>query len=99
MDIPTPVRWLMVALAAVQLAYALRALRPALRAAPGERTDPWLALADHALGIPVALALAAGHLTVFLYATAALGPVLTWQLLRHLRPAPGRRDGRVRRTG
>ncbi|MFJ7774364.1 hypothetical protein [Streptomyces yangpuensis] len=82
MDIPSAARWFLLAVAAVQLVYAVRALRPALRAAPGERVDAWLAFADPAVGAPVSVALAADHLTAFLCGTAVLGPVLTWQLIR-----------------
>ncbi|MFE2550005.1 hypothetical protein ACFXGI_15850 [Streptomyces sp. NPDC059355] len=82
MDIPSVGRWILVALAVVQLVYAVRALRPALRSRPGERTDAWLAFADPAAGVPVSLALAFGNLTVFLAGMAVLGPILTWQLVR-----------------
>lgn len=85
MDIPSVGRWLLLALAAVQFVYAVRALRPALRAVPGERVDAWLAFADPALGTPVSVALAAGELTAALCGTALLGPVLTGQLLRGFR--------------
>ncbi len=70
------------AFAAVQLVYAARALRPALRSRPGERVDAWLAFADPAVGAPVSLALAFGNLTILLAGTAVLGPILTWQLVR-----------------
>ncbi|MFC9815984.1 hypothetical protein ACFVJM_28435 [Streptomyces virginiae] len=86
MDIPSVGRWFLLAVAAVQLVYAVRALRPALRAAPGERVDAWLTFADPAVGVPVSVALAAGDLTAALCGTAVLGPVLIWQLLRRVRP-------------
>ncbi len=84
-------RWILAAFAAIQLFYALRALRPALRAEPGRRVDPWLTVADHAVGAAASVALAAGDLTAFLYVSAVLGPILTWQLVRHFRPggSPG----------
>ncbi|APU39944.1 MULTISPECIES: hypothetical protein [unclassified Streptomyces] len=85
MDIPSAVRWFLLAVAAVQLVHAVRALRPALRAAPGERVDAWLAFADPAVGAPVSVALAADHLTAFLCGMAVSGPVLAWQLIRSAR--------------
>ncbi|MCX4525470.1 MULTISPECIES: hypothetical protein [unclassified Streptomyces] len=93
MDIPSVIRWIMAACAAVQLVYAVRALRPALSAQAGERVDAWLAFADPAAGIPVTLALAFGNWTLFLCGMALLGPVLTWQLIRTItsrrsKPAP-----------
>ncbi|MER8095482.1 hypothetical protein [Streptomyces goshikiensis] len=84
MDIPSVGRWIMLALAAVQLVYAVRALRPALRARPGERVDAWLAFADPLAGVPVSLALAAGEIGLFLCGLAVLGPVMAWQLARSL---------------
>ncbi|MEV6731845.1 MULTISPECIES: hypothetical protein [unclassified Streptomyces] len=82
MDIPSWGRWMFVAFAAVQLVYALRALRPALRSRPGQRVDAWLAFADPAVGAPVSLALAFWNLTALLAGMAVLGPILTWQLVR-----------------
>ncbi|KOU18796.1 hypothetical protein ADK52_29625 [Streptomyces sp. WM6372] len=84
MDIPSAARWLLLAAAAAQFVYAVRALRPALRSGPGERVDPWLAFADPAVGVPVTLALAFGNLTAFLVAMAVLGPILATQLVRSL---------------
>ncbi len=86
-------------MAAVQLVYAVRALRPALRAVPGERVDPWLAFADPAVGAPVSVALAADHLTAFLYGMAVLGPVLTWQLIRSVGRARAATDRTPPRPG
>ncbi|MFE9463730.1 hypothetical protein ACFYNW_08690 [Streptomyces virginiae] len=86
MDIPSVGRWLLLAVAAVQLVYAVRALRPALRAGPGERVDAWLTFADPAVGAPVSVALAAGDLTASLYGMVVLGLVLTCQLVRRFRP-------------
>ncbi|MFG2993051.1 hypothetical protein ACGFZK_27765 [Streptomyces sp. NPDC048257] len=91
MDIPSVGRWLMLALAAIQIVYAVRALKPALRSRPGQRVDARLALADHVGGAAASVALAAGDLTALLCALVALGPVMTWQLVRHLR-----RDGAPR---
>ncbi|MFI5665644.1 hypothetical protein [Streptomyces sp. NPDC051704] len=90
MDIPSAARWLLLAAAAAQLVYAVRALRPALRSRPGERTDAWLAFADPAAGVPVSLALAFGNLTVFLACMAVLGPILTWQLVRGIAARRGK---------
>ncbi|MFE5541265.1 hypothetical protein [Streptomyces sp. NPDC056492] len=93
MDIPSAARWLLLAAAAAQFVYAVRALRPALRSRPGARIDPWLSFADPAAGVPVALALAAGNLPAFLAGLAVLGPVLTWQLVRSIaarRAGPGK---------
>ncbi|WP_030156063.1 hypothetical protein [Streptomyces sp. NRRL S-244] len=93
MDIPSAARWLLLAAAAAQFVYAVRALRPALRSRPGERVDPWLAFADPAVGVPVTLALAFGNLPALLAGLAVLGPILTWQLVRSLaarRGKPGR---------
>ncbi|MEV0987624.1 hypothetical protein [Streptomyces sp. NPDC049949] len=93
MDIPSAARWLLLAAAAAQFVYAVRALRPALRSRPGERVDPWLAFADPAVGVPVSLALAFGNLTAFLAGMAVLAPVLTWQLVRGIaarRGEPGK---------
>ncbi|WP_371592676.1 hypothetical protein [Streptomyces virginiae] len=98
MDVPTVFRWILPALAAIQLVYALRALRPALRAEPGRRVDPWLTFADHAVGAAVSAALVTGNLTAFLCALTALGPILTWQLVRHLRSGGGS-PGIESRTG
>ncbi|MGW6573946.1 hypothetical protein ACWGAN_17425 [Streptomyces sp. NPDC054945] len=86
MDVPSVFRWILSALAAIQLLYALRALRPALRAESGRRVDPWLTFADHAVGAAVSAALAAGNFTAFLCASAVLGPILLWQLVRRFRP-------------
>ncbi|WP_146228434.1 hypothetical protein [Streptomyces sp. CG 926] len=97
MDVPTVFRWILSAFAAIQLFYALRALRPALRAESGRRVDPWLTFADHAVGAAVSVALAAGNLTAVLYGSAVLGPILTCQLVRHLRPGGPR--GVESRTG
>ncbi|MEV7560962.1 hypothetical protein [Streptomyces sp. NPDC089795] len=97
MDIPSVFRWILAAFAAVQLLYALRALRPALRAEPGRRVDPWLTFADHVVGAAASVALAAGDLTAFLCASVVLGPILSWQLVRHLRP--GGSTGIESRTG
>ncbi|MFD4743113.1 hypothetical protein ACFWNQ_37890 [Streptomyces virginiae] len=97
MDVPTVFRWILPALAAIQLVYALRALRPALRAEPGRRVDPWLTFADHAVGAAVSAALATGDLTALLFGGAVLGPILTWQLVRHLRA--GGSSGIESRTG
>ncbi|MFD9471818.1 hypothetical protein [Streptomyces goshikiensis] len=91
MDIPSVGRWIMLALAAVQLVQAVRALRPALRARPGERVDAWLAFADPLAGVPVSLALAAGEIGLVLCGMAVLGPIMAWQLARSLlarRPGP-----------
>ncbi|MFD6973774.1 hypothetical protein [Streptomyces sp. NPDC059979] len=90
MDVPSVFRWIMPALAAIQLVYAVRALRPALRAEPGGRVDPWLAFADPLAGAAVSVAMAAGNLTAFLCGTAVLGPILTWQLVRGFRPGGSR---------
>ncbi|MFD6938099.1 hypothetical protein ACFWAP_18370 [Streptomyces goshikiensis] len=90
MDIPSVGRWIMLALAAVLLVQAVRALRPALRARPGERVDAWLAFADPLAGVPVSLALAAGEIGLFLCGLAVLGPIMAWQLARSLL---GRRRG------
>ncbi|MGW8779117.1 hypothetical protein ACWGNM_13715 [Streptomyces sp. NPDC055796] len=93
MDIPSAARWLLLAAAAAQFVYAVRALRPALRSRPGERVDPWLAFADPAVGVPVTLALAFGNLPALLAGLVVLGPILTWQLVRSItarRAKPGR---------
>ncbi|KJY39755.1 MULTISPECIES: hypothetical protein [unclassified Streptomyces] len=82
MDIPSAGRWILTALAAVQLGYAVRALRPALRSRPGARLDAWLAFADPAVGVPVTLALALGNLPALLAGLAVLGPVLACRLYR-----------------
>ncbi|MFI6150153.1 hypothetical protein [Streptomyces sp. NPDC051109] len=82
MDIPPAGRWILLALAAIQLVYAVRALRPALRSRPGRRVDPWLAFGDHAAGVAVSLALASGNVTAFLVAMAVLGPLLAARLVR-----------------
>lgn len=86
----------MPAFAAIQLVYAVRALRPALRAEPGRRVDPWLTFADHLVGAAVSVAMATGNVTALLCGLAVLGPVLTWQLARHLRS--GGSQGIERRT-
>lgn len=87
----------MPALAAIQLVYALRALRPALRAEPGRRIDPWLTVADHTVGATVSAALATGNLNALLCGLAVLGPIMTWQLVRHVRA--GGSPGIESRTG
>ncbi|MCX4962262.1 hypothetical protein [Streptomyces virginiae] len=97
MDVPTVFRWILSACAAIQLFYALRALRPALRAEPGRRVDPWLTFADHTVGAAVSVALATGNLTALLCGLAVLGPIMTWQLVRHLRA--GGSPGIESRTG
>ncbi|MFD4134288.1 hypothetical protein [Streptomyces goshikiensis] len=85
MDIPSVGRWIMLALAVVQLVYAVRALMPALRARPGERLDAWLAFADPLAGVPVSLALAAGEIgVVFLCGLAVLGPIMACRLVRSI---------------
>lgn len=83
-DIPSAARWLLLAAAAAQFVYAVRALRPALRSRPGARLGAWLAFADPAVGVPVTLALAFGNLPAFLAGMAVLGPVLAWQLVRRV---------------
>ncbi|MFD7085059.1 hypothetical protein ACFYXV_22815 [Streptomyces sp. NPDC002181] len=91
MDIPSAARWLLLAAAAAQFVYAVRALRPALRSRPGARLDAWLSFADPAVGVPVTLALAAGNLPAFLAGLAVLGPVMACRLLRAFlarRPGP-----------
>ncbi|MFI8260386.1 MULTISPECIES: hypothetical protein [unclassified Streptomyces] len=93
MDIPSAARWLLLAAAAAQFVYAVRALPPALRSRPGERVDPWLAFADPAAGVPVSLALAFGNLPALLAALAVLGPVLTWQLARGIAARRGEPGG------
>ncbi|MEU2393671.1 hypothetical protein [Streptomyces sp. NPDC007369] len=85
MEIPLALRWLLLALALVQLLNAVWFLRPALRAEPGQRTGPWLTFADQLLGVPVAVALAFGRLDLLLYALLPLGPVVGWQIVRALR--------------
>ncbi|NXY95587.1 hypothetical protein HYE82_14550 [Streptomyces sp. BR123] len=85
MDIPLALRWLLLALALVQLGYAVRALRPALRAEPGHRTGPWLTFGDRLLSAPVPAVLALGRIDLLVYVLLPLGPVLGWQLVRGLR--------------
>ncbi|MEU8937082.1 hypothetical protein OHU17_25750 [Streptomyces goshikiensis] len=84
MDIPSVGRWIMLALAAVLLVQAVRALRPALRARPGERVDAWLAFADPLAAVPVSLAPAAGEIGFLLCGLAVLGPIMAWRLARSL---------------
>lgn len=74
----------MLALAAIQLVYAVRALMPALRARPGERLDAWLAFADPLAGVPVLLALAAGEIGLALCGMVVLGPIMACRLVRSL---------------
>ncbi|MFD0271488.1 hypothetical protein ACFVGY_33695, partial [Streptomyces sp. NPDC127106] len=88
MEIPLALRWLLLALALVQVLNAVRALRAAVRAEPGQRTDPWLTFADQLLGVPVLAVLALGRLDLLLYALLPLGPVFGWQIVRTLRSRP-----------
>lgn len=87
MSIPPVFFWILLALAAVLLFHAARALPRALRAELGARTDPWLTFADHVLSVPPTVALALGEMEAAFYATLLLGPVLTWSLVRSLRSA------------
>ncbi|MEU3775246.1 hypothetical protein AB0F11_18915 [Streptomyces sp. NPDC032472] len=78
-------RWLLLALALHQLVFAVRDLRPALRAEGAERTDRWLDFADHLLGVPSCAALAFGWFDLFLYLMVAAAPVAIWRLIRNIR--------------
>ncbi|MFD7836780.1 hypothetical protein [Streptomyces sp. NPDC059761] len=90
MNIPVAARWALLAVALLQFLLAVRALRRALRARPGEKTGPWLDTADHGLGVPLAASLATpGAYDVFaLGALLLLAPVIVWK---------GVRDARARR--
>ncbi|MFD9106290.1 hypothetical protein [Streptomyces virginiae] len=72
MDIPDWVRWAFCVFAAVQLILLYRDVRLLRRAEPGRRTDPWLAVADDAVGVVLSVGLALGSLGVLVGA----GPVL-----------------------
>ncbi|MGW6692040.1 hypothetical protein [Streptomyces sp. NPDC054961] len=85
MTVPAVFFWILLALAAVLLLHAARALPRALRAEPGARTDPWLTFADHVLSLPLTVALARGAMEAAFYATLLLGPVATWSLVRSFR--------------
>ncbi|MEW2416166.1 hypothetical protein AB0953_20925 [Streptomyces sp. NPDC046866] len=85
MDVPVAARWLLLALALVQLVVSAGELRRVLRAEPGERTDRWLAFADRVVGVPACTALAFGWLDLFLYVMVVAGPVMAWRLARNLR--------------
>ncbi|MFE9564998.1 hypothetical protein ACFYM0_28250 [Streptomyces sp. NPDC006487] len=89
MSIPPVFFWLLLVFAAVLLFHAARALPRALRAERGARTDPWLTFADHALSVPLTVALALGEMRAAFYGTLLLGPVLTWSLVRSLRRGAG----------
>ncbi|MFD8412444.1 MULTISPECIES: hypothetical protein [unclassified Streptomyces] len=85
MDIPLALRWLLLALALVQLVCAARTLRSALRAEPGRRTDRWLTFADQLLSVPAPAVLALGRIDLLPYVLLPLGPVVGCQLVRTLR--------------
>ncbi|MEU6868446.1 hypothetical protein ABZ924_35325 [Streptomyces sp. NPDC046876] len=85
MDAPVVGRWLLLALALIQLVSSVRDLRHGLRAGVGERTDRWLAFADHLVGVPACTALAFGWLELFLYVMVVAAPVFIWRLVRNLR--------------
>ncbi|WP_371615504.1 hypothetical protein [Streptomyces sp. NBC_00454] len=87
MHIPTAFFWILLALAALQVLSAARALPRALRAEPGARTDRWLTFADHLLSVPSIVGLALGDITLAFYGMLLLGPVLTWSLIRSFRSA------------
>ncbi|MER7734308.1 hypothetical protein ABTX80_25780 [Streptomyces erythrochromogenes] len=72
MDIPDWVRWAFCLFAAVQLTFVYRDVRLLRRAEPGRRTDPWLNVADSAVGVVLSTGLALGSLGVLVGA----GPVL-----------------------
>ncbi|MFJ9340957.1 hypothetical protein ACIRP0_16905 [Streptomyces sp. NPDC101733] len=87
MDIPAALRWILLAFALISLFLAVRALRAALRAAPGARTEPWLDTADHAVSafLVAALALPGEHWGLSFGGLAGLGAVLAWRGVRAVR--------------
>ncbi|MFB6564975.1 MULTISPECIES: hypothetical protein [unclassified Streptomyces] len=97
MDIPDWIRWWFFVFAAVQLLFVYRAAHLARRAEPGRRTDPWLEVADHAVGVVLSIGLALGAPSVLVAAVPVLLVVLSWQGIRSLlarraaatAPAPG----------
>ncbi|MET9690977.1 hypothetical protein ABZY81_21260 [Streptomyces sp. NPDC006514] len=97
MDIPDWIRWIFFVFAAVQLLFFYRAAHLARRAEPGRRTDPWLEVADHAVGVVLSVGLALGAPSVLVFGAPVLLVVLSWQGIRSLlarrgaatAPAPG----------
>ncbi|MCJ1681276.1 hypothetical protein MTF65_28765 [Streptomyces sp. APSN-46.1] len=82
MDIPDWLRWIMLALAPVQLLFAYRAVRLLLGAERGERTGRWLDVADSSLNLVVICALGLGSITVLVVAAPVMLAVLTWKGVR-----------------
>lgn len=82
MDIPDWIRWTFFVFAAVQVLFVYRAAHLARRAEPGRRTDPWLEVADHAVGVVLSVGLALGALSVLVVAAPVLLAVLSWQGIR-----------------
>ncbi|WP_327283033.1 hypothetical protein [Streptomyces sp. NBC_01205] len=92
MNIPVVARWALLALALLQFLLAVRALRRALRARPGQRTGPSLDAADHGIGVVLATALAYPHGTLAFCTMLLLGPVIVWKGVRDVR---ARREARA----
>ncbi|MFJ1565148.1 hypothetical protein [Streptomyces erythrochromogenes] len=72
MDIPDWMRWAFCIFAAVQLIFVYRDVQLLRRAEPGRRTDPWLTVADSAVGVVLSVGLALGSFDVLVGAGAVL---------------------------
>ncbi|MFF3724877.1 hypothetical protein ACFYYM_21190 [Streptomyces erythrochromogenes] len=101
MDIPDWVRWAFCVLAAVQLTFVYRDVRLLRRAEPGRRTDPWLTVADSAVGVVLSVGLALGSFDVLAGASAVLLAIGACRGIRALlarrsaKPAPAPGEGAV----
>ncbi|MFJ9550146.1 hypothetical protein [Streptomyces erythrochromogenes] len=101
MDIPDWARWAFCVFAAMQLIFFYRDVQLLRQAEPGRRTDPWLAVADTAVGVVLSVGLALGAFDVLVGAGAVLLVVGACRGIRALlarrsaKPAPAPGEGAV----
>ncbi len=94
-------RWAFCVFAAVQLIFVYRGVQLLRRAEPGRRTDPWLAVADGAVGVVMSVGLALGSFDVLVGAGAVLLAIGACKGIRALlarraaKPAPAADGGAV----
>ncbi|MFF8280139.1 hypothetical protein ACF05T_29315 [Streptomyces lateritius] len=85
MDIPVAFRWVLLALAVLQLLSLIPILRRTRRAEPARRTEARLDLLDAASGLTLMTGLALGNSTVMLCGLVLMGSAIAAKGVRTLR--------------